>query len=135
MTAIASNSTTATSSDSLLRLAMRLDAILVGVTGVIALPFVGQLSTMTGVPRSVELGLAIFFVAYGVVVFALSRLERVRAVGIGTVVANAVSTVAAVAVVVTDVWPLTTVGVVGTLAMGVYTAVFAEFQYMGVRRI
>ena len=44
-------------------------------------------------------------------------------------------TVAAVVFVLADVFPLTTIGVVLTLATGVYTLVFAELQYQGVRRI
>ena len=34
-----------------------------------------------------------------------------------------------------DIFPLTTTGVVATLAVGVYTLVMAELQYQGVRRI
>ena len=37
--------------------------------------------------------------------------------------------------VLVDVFPLTTVGVVLTLAVGVYTLIMAELQYQGVRRI
>ena len=46
-----------------------------------------------------------------------------------------VYTVAAVVFVLADVFPLTTTGVVLTLATGVYTLVLAELQYQGVRRI
>ena len=41
----------------------------------------------------------------------------------------------AVVVVLADVWPLTTTGVVLVLGTGVYTLVMAELQYQGVRRI
>ena len=37
--------------------------------------------------------------------------------------------------VLADVFPLTTTGVVLTLATGVYTLVMAELQYQGLRRI
>jgi hypothetical protein len=43
--------------------------------------------------------------------------------------------VAAVVFVLTDFMPLTTTGVVLTLASGVYTLVFAELQYQGWRRV
>jgi hypothetical protein len=46
-----------------------------------------------------------------------------------------VYTVAAVVHVLADWMPLTTLGVVLTLATGVYTLVFAELQYQGVRRM
>jgi hypothetical protein len=48
---------------------------------------------------------------------------------------NLLFTVASVVLVLADVFPLTTTGVVLTLATGVYTLVFAELQYQGVRRI
>ena len=82
-----------------------------------------------------EYALAAFFIVYGVVVFGLAGLPSVRRAGIGVVIANLAFTVAAVAVVLADVWPLTTTGVVLTLASGVYTAAFAELQYQGVRRM
>lgn len=134
MTAIASAHTT-TASDSLLRLAMRLDAVLVGVSGVAILAFAAPLAAAAGIPTGIELALGAFFVLYGVVVFGLARLENVRGAGIGTVIANVVSTVAAVAVAVVDPWSMTTTGLVITIAMGIYTAVFAELQFVGVRRI
>jgi hypothetical protein len=43
--------------------------------------------------------------------------------------------VAAVAVVAVGALPLTGVGVIATLASGVYTALFAYLQYLGVRRL
>jgi hypothetical protein len=124
-----------TSSDSLLRLAMRADAIIVGLTGIALLAAAAPLSSFTGIPKSVEYGVGIFSVAYGIVVFALAALQRVRPAGIGTAIANALCTVLAIVVVVADLLPLTTAGVVLVIAAGVYTAVFAELQYAGVRRI
>jgi hypothetical protein len=38
-------------------------------------------------------------------------------------------------VVLAGVWPLTTAGVVLTLASGVYTLVMADLQYIGLRRM
>ena len=77
---------------------------------------------------------AVRIFAYGVVVFGLSALRSVRRAGIAVVIGNLLYTVAAVAIVVADVFPLTTTGVVLTLGGGVYTAIFAELQYQGWRR-
>ena len=55
--------------------------------------------------------------------------------GIVIVAGNVLYTVAAVVFVLADVFPLTTAGVVLTLASGVYTLVMAELQYQGLRRI
>ena len=128
MTAIA-----ATATDTLLRFAMRLDALCVGVSGVALLAEAGWFSDLTGLPISVEYGVGVFSVLYGVVVFMLGAIERVRPAGIATVVANAVCTVVALVAVFT--FDLTTAGVVAVIATGVYTLVMAELQYVGVRRI
>ena len=66
--------------------------------------------------------MAAFFIAYGVVVFGLAALPSVRRAGMGVIIANLLYTVAAVVAVLADVFPLTTTGVVLTLATGVYTA-------------
>ena len=123
------------STDSLLRFAMRGDAILTGLAGVAVAALARWLSPVTGLSTATEYALAAFFIVYGVVVFGLAGLPSVRRAGIGVVIANLAFTVAAVAVVLADVWPLTTTGVVLTLASGVYTAAFAELQYQGVRRM
>ena len=88
---------------------------------------------MTGLPVAVEYGIGIFSVAYGIAVLALAGIERVRPAGIGTSVANAVCTVVAVVAAVT--MSLTAAGVVLIIGAGLYTAVMAEWQFVGVRRI
>lgn len=132
MTAI-TTSRVATSSDSLLRLAMRVDAIFVGIIGIVLLAAAGWVSELTGLSTPVEYGVGIFSVVYGVVVFALAAIERVRPAGIGTVIANALCTVIALVAVLT--MSLTAAGVVLVIATGIYTAVMAELQFVGVRRI
>jgi ABC-type transport system involved in cytochrome c biogenesis permease subunit len=76
-----------------------------------------------------------FFIVYGVVVLALAQLSSVRTPGIAVIITNLLYTVAAVVFVLVGVMPLTTMGVVLTLASGVYTLVFAELQYQGLRRL
>jgi hypothetical protein len=134
MTAITTRRLT-DSTDSLLRLAMRADAILTGLAGVAGIPLAAWLAEVSGTTTATEYAMSAFFIVYGVVVFGLAALPSVRRPGIAVIIANLLYTVAAVAVVLADVWPLTTTGVVLTLASGVYTAVFAELQYQGVRRI
>jgi hypothetical protein len=124
---------TSVASDSLLRLAMRADAICVGIAGIALLAAAGWFSELTGLPKSVEYGVGVFSVVYGIVVFALAAIAHVRPAGIGTVVANAVCTVIAVVAVLT--MTVTTAGGVVLIASGIYTAVMAELQFVGVRRI
>ncbi|BBX31310.1 hypothetical protein MMAG44476_29556 [Mycolicibacterium mageritense DSM 44476 = CIP 104973] len=132
MTAITATGT-ATAADALLRLAMRLDAICVGISGIALLAAAGWFSDLTGLPKSVEYGVGIFSVVYGVVVFALAAIDRVRPAGVGTVIANAACTV--IALIAVFAMSLTTAGTVAVIATGIYTAVMAELQYVGVRRI
>lgn len=133
MTAITTTARSVKTSDSLLRLAMRTDAVLVGITGIALLAATGWFSELTGLPVAVEYGIGIFSVAYGIAVLALAAIERVRPAGIGTSIANAVCTVVAVAAAVT--MSLTAAGVVLVIGAGLYTAVMAEWQFVGVRRI
>lgn len=130
MTALAHS----TQTDSLLRLALRADAILTGITGVIGLPLAGWLAEVAGTTLAFERAMAAFYVAYGVVVFALSTMQSVKVPGIAVIVANVAYTAGAVALVLAGVFPLTTLGVVLILASGVYTLAFAELQYVGWRR-
>jgi hypothetical protein len=134
MTAL-STTTATTSSDSLLRLAMRADAVLSGLCGIALIAAAGPLSGFTGFPKAAEYGVGAGFVVYGIVVFLAAGLARVRPAGIATTIANLLFTVAAVLVVVAGWAELTTAGVVATLASGVYTLVFADLQYLGVRRM
>lgn len=132
MTAIASEPKTR--SDRLLRLALRIDATCSGVSGVLLAATAGWLSGRSGLPLAVEYGLAAVLVAYAVAVFGVSRLASVRRPGIVVVAANLIFTVAAVLVIVDDVWPLTTLGVTLMIVSAVYTLAMAELQYAGVRR-
>jgi len=134
MTAITSRRLTE-STDSLLRFAMRADAVLTGLAGIAGIPVAGWLADLSGTTTTFEYSMSAFFIAYGVVVFGLAALPSVRRAGLGVIIANLLYTVAAVALVVADVFPLTTTGVVLTLATGAYTLVFAELQYQGWRRI
>jgi hypothetical protein len=123
------------STDSFLRFAMRADAVLTGLAGIAGIPLAGWLAEISGTTTAFEYSMSAFFIAYGLVVLGLAALPSVKMPGIAVIVANIVYAVAAVVLVVADVFPLTTLGVVLTLATGVYTLVFAELQYQGVRRI
>jgi len=122
------------STDSLLRFAMRADAILTGLAGIAGLPLAGWLA-VSGTTTAFEYSTSALFIVYGGVVFGLAALPSVKMPGIAVIVANVVYAVAAVVLVISNVFALTTLGVVLTLATGVYTLVFAELQYQGLRRI
>ena len=123
------------STDSLLRFAMRADALITGVLGIVNVALAGWVAEISGTTLATEYAMGAFFIAYGIVVFGLAAMQSVRKPGIAVIIANLLYTIGAVAVVLADVWPLTTTGVVLTLASGVYTLVFAELQYQGLRRM
>lgn len=121
--------------DAFLRFALRLDAVLTGLAGLVGLLIAPRLAELSGTTPAIEYSMGVFFVAYGLVVFALSRLTDVRTPGVIVVVANVGYAIAAVGVVLAGWWPLTTTGVVLTLGSGVYTLVMADLQYLGLRRL
>ena len=128
-------STVTTTKDSFLRFAMRLDAVCSGLAGIAGAAMAPRIAEMSGTTPALEYSMGAFFIAYGVAVFALSRIKHVRIPGIAVVVGNLGYSVLAVVVVLAGVWPLTTTGVVLTLASGVFTLVMADLQYLGLRRM
>jgi hypothetical protein len=62
-------------------------------------------------------------------------LPSVRKAGIGVIAANLLYALASVVAVISGAVPLTTPGIVLTLATGVYTLVMADLQYLGLRRM
>ncbi|MCV7079194.1 hypothetical protein [Mycobacterium szulgai] len=135
MTAISGQTTRplSDSTDSLLRFAMRLDATLTGLMGLAVAAAADPISRLTGLTSGQEYSMGAFFVLYGLAVFSLAALPNLRRAGIGVIVANIVYTFAAI--IAAELVPMTGTGVAATLASGVYTAVFAGLQYLGVRRL
>jgi hypothetical protein len=121
--------------DGLLRFAMRADAAITGVAGLVGVPLAGWLAATSGTTKAFEYGMAAFFIGYGVLVLWLATLPSLRRAGIAVVIGNLLYTVAAVVLVLADAFPLTATGVVLTLGSGVYTLFFAELQYQGWRRV
>lgn len=123
------------STDSLLRFALRADAVVTGAVGVVGAVAARSMASLEGLTAAHEYGLAAFCVLYGVAVYILSALPDVRRAGVGVIIANVVCTVAAIAVLESGVLPLTGVGVAATLGSAAYTAFFALLQYRGLRRL
>jgi hypothetical membrane protein len=123
------------STDSFLRLALRTDATCSALMGIAGIPLAGWLAKTSGTSVAFEYAMSAFFIAFAVGVFVIAARPSVRQAGIVIAAGNAFYTVASVAFVLVGVFPLTTFGVVATLAVGVYTLVMAELQYQGWRRI
>ncbi|BBY93472.1 hypothetical protein MGALJ_31410 [Mycobacterium gallinarum] len=123
------------SNDSFLRFALRLDATCSVVMGIVGIALAGWIAEMSGTTTAFEYGVGAFFIAFATGVFAFAARPSVKLTGIVIAAGNVLYTVLTVVFVLVDVFPLTTFGVVATLATGVYTLVMAELQYQGVRRI
>ncbi|OBH45158.1 hypothetical protein [Mycobacterium mantenii] len=121
------------STDSLLRFAVRADATLTGLCGLVIAFLADPLSSLTGLTSFQEYGVGVVFVLAGLLVFSLGALPDLRRVGIGVVVVNVAFTLASI--VAAEALPLTVTGVALTLASGAYTAAFAALQYLGLRRL
>ncbi|MCF6388239.1 hypothetical protein L2K20_14765 [Mycobacterium sp. MBM] len=124
-----------TRSDAFLRLAMRADAVISGVTGVGLLLLARQVAEVSGTTAAVEYATGAFFVCFAAIVLALAARPAVRTAGLLLAIGNLLFSVLTVVVVLAGVWPLTTTGVILTLGTGAYTLVMAQLQYVGVRRI
>jgi len=120
--------------DGFLRLALRADATCSGLMGLAGIPLAGWIAETSGTTKAFEYAVSAFFIAFAVGVFVLAARPSVTRPGIVIAAGNVLYTVASVIFVLADVFPLTTAGVVGTLAVGVYTLVMAELQYQGWRR-
>jgi hypothetical protein len=103
--------------------------------GIAGIPLVGWLAKTAGTSIAFEYAMSAFFIAFAIAVFAVAARPSVKRAGIVIAAGNVFYTVASIVFVLAGVFPLTTVGVVLTLATGVYTLVMAELQYQGVRRI
>lgn len=119
--------------DSLLRFAVRADATLTGLFGLVIAFLADPLSSLTGLTSFENYAMGAFFVIYGLVVFSLGALPDVRGVGIGVIVANIFFTLSSI--VAAEALSLTATGAALTLASGAYAAAFAALQYLGVRRL
>lgn len=135
MTSMLSVPAGTTAGDRLLRLALRADAVLTAGAGVVLLAVGGALSGPLGPSSGLLRLLGAAFVAYGVVVWLVAAPARISRGAAGAVItANVLSTVVVVTELLGGWLSLTTAGVVVAVLMAVYTAVFADLQFLGLWR-
>src|SRR5215211_3677105 len=134
MTAIL-NRPLSSSTDALLRFALRLDATLTALCGLLGVIAADPLSRLTGLSPTIEWMIGAGFVAYGAIVYGLAAVPDLLVPGIAVIAGNVLFTMAVVVAAAAGSPPLTEFGVVSTLATGVFTLFMAYLQYLGVRRI
>ncbi|WP_078278981.1 hypothetical protein [Mycobacteroides franklinii] len=123
--------------DSLLRFGIGVDGIGTGVVGVVLLIAAKWLVEPLGPSLGFQMVHAAALMGYGLLAFVLSRADRSKlpAIGIVYIVGNLLATAIYVAAGVMKWVPLTTAGVTLCIVFGIYTAVMADIQFMGLRRL
>jgi hypothetical protein len=125
--------TTTAPAPSLLRLALRTDAVVSGFNGAAYLLLAGPLADLLGLPTGVLPGVGLFLLAFAAAVWLVG--ERPARAAVRNVVAgNLLWTAGSIAVVVADLGTPTTLGAVWLLLQAVVIAGFAVLQIVGLRR-
>jgi hypothetical protein len=123
------------SNDSLLRFAMRADAIGTGVGGVAFAMAAKPLSSHTGLSTTTHQLAGVVFIILGLGGLVLAALPSVRWPGVGMVLANVVATIGVLVIVLADWLPLTNIGLALFLASAIYTTFMGYMQFRGARRL
>jgi hypothetical protein len=125
--------TTTTAPAPLLRLALRLDAVVSGLNGAAYLLAAAPLADLLGLDAGVLRGLGAFLLAYGAAVWLVA--DRPAPPAVRTVVAgNALWAAGSLAAVATGLGSPTTLGAVWLVLQALVVAAFAALQATGLRR-
>ncbi|MFF4411530.1 hypothetical protein ACFYY8_03315 [Streptosporangium sp. NPDC001559] len=119
----------------LLRLALRLDAVVTGVNGLAYLLLADPINDLLGLAVPLQRGVGVFLLVYGVAVWLLAVPRTVNRGAVAAVVAlNAVWAVASVAELALGGLGTTTLGAVWVVAQALVVGGFAALQYVALRR-
>ncbi|GAA2459854.1 hypothetical protein GCM10010191_95250 [Actinomadura vinacea] len=119
----------------LLRLALRLDAVVTGVNGLAYLALAGPLEDLLGLGAGTGRALGAFLLAYAAAVWAVSMPREPRRTAVSAVIeVNLLWTVLSVAAVVTGWLSLTTAGAAWAILQALVVLGFAALQFGAKRR-
>ena len=125
--------TTTVPAPSLLRLALRADAVVSGLNGAAYLLLTGPLSDLLGLSVGVLRAVGVFLLVYAAAVWLVS--DRPVAPAVRTVITgNLLWSAGSIAVVVADLGTPTTIGAVWLVLQAIVVAGFAVLQIAGLRR-
>jgi hypothetical protein len=136
MSTVHDTTTQVTTDGTPLRLALRLDAVASGTMGVGLIAGHRLHDDVLGMPAAVAVPVGVFLVAFAIWLGILASRTPLggRAVW-AVIVVNALWVVDSVVLVVAGLLPLTTAGVAVVLAQAIAVAVFADLEYLGLRRL
>lgn len=119
----------------LLRLALKLDAVASGAFGVLSLAAGPLLQNLLGTPFALLWAVGLFLMAFAASIWIVASRADVSATAVWTVIAiNLLWVVASVAAVAGGWFPLTGLGIAFVLAQAAAVAMFADLQFLGLRR-
>ncbi|MGV0738336.1 hypothetical protein ABQF35_13750 [Mycobacterium syngnathidarum] len=127
--------TTAPAQDSLLRFALRADATVCAGVGLLVAMAADQLARIAGLSATAGWIAGAALVGYGVLLYGLAAVPRVRRVGIGVLAGNVAFAIITVVAIGAGWLALTGTGNELVLGFVSATAVLAWLQYRGVRRL
>lgn len=120
----------------LLRLALRIDATASGALGVAGLVAAPALADLLGPPAPLLLGVGAFFVVFALALLVLAARPSIPRPAARTVmIGNGLWVMGSVVATVTGWIALTGPGVAVVLAQALAVAVFADLQWLGLRRM
>ena len=126
---------TAADRNGLLRLALKLDAVATGALAVLGLAAASLLDGLLGTPASLLWPIGLALLVYAAAIWVIGTRPRIsRPAAWSAVVLNLLWVAASVATVLAGWLPLTTLGTAFVLIQAVAVLVFADLQYLGLRR-
>jgi hypothetical protein len=119
----------------MLRLALRLDAVVTGANAIAYLVLAGPLSDLFGMPASALRAIGAFLAVFAIGVWAVAgRTPIPRAAAATVAVANLGWAAGSVVVLFADTWSPETAGAVWIAMQAAVVALFADLQLLGLRR-
>lgn len=126
---------TMAANDSFLRLALKLDAAASATIGVGSLLLYRTFDEWFGTPAALSLPIGIFLVGYATGLVVLATRRQLNPLAVWVVVGgNLAWVLASVVLVLADPVELTGLGVAFVLAQAAAVALFADLQFIGLRR-
>jgi hypothetical protein len=120
----------------LLRLALKLDAVVTGANGAAYLVAAGALDSVLGVPSSMLRGVGAFLIAFAAVVWVVGTRRTIRPAAAGTIIAaNAAWAVASVAVIGFDWFSPSVAGTVWIALQALVVGLFAVLQLEALAKV
>ncbi len=119
----------------LLRLALKLDAVASGVLGALSLAAGTVLDDLLGLPLALLVPVGLFLLAYAAFVWIVGTRRQIsRTAAWAAVAVNLIWVADSIALVLAGGFPLSAVGTAFVLAQAAAVFLFADLQFLGLRR-